>query len=657
VNTLSIDLETFGATPIKRGVYRYAEDCEILLVAWARNDERARVTDLTASPDPQAELEALQRMIDAADRCVVMNSNFDRTVLRHHGVTIPIEKIVDPTVIALQHALPGSLDKLCELLSVPRDLAKDKDGKKLIHLFCKPLPKNRKLARATRETHPDEWSRFIEYARLDVDAARAVLARLPRWNDCDSERQLWRLDQDVNDAGLRVDTELASSALRAFRRAGGALASTASRLTAGDVTSTTQRDKLLAYLLRERDFEIADMRSATVMKALEDDTLDPLVRELLENRKEAAATSPSKYQALLGSVCRDGRLRGTIQYSGASRTLRDSGRIFQPQNLPRCPGWFDGDEQERTVQAFKLDCEDLLYDDVVDRCSYAIRGCIVAEPGNKLVIADLSNIEGRVTAWLAGEEWKLDAFRAYDLGKGHDLYKVAAGRILGKRPEDVTKAERQNPGKIAELAGGFGGSVGAYRKMGGALLESMDDPEILVIVRAWRDAHPMIRNFWYDMERAAKAAIQNSSKAYVVRDIQFEMRTDPGGTPWLLMRKPNGRFLCYRNPQIDDGEISYEGMNQYTRKWERLRTWGGKLVENVVQSVARDVFKIGSLRAVAAGYRIVLPVHDELVCEVPDRPEFSAEGLSAIMAQDIDWAEGLPLAAAGFEAYRYRKAD
>mgnify|MGYP003440541638 CR=1 FL=1 len=655
MTTLHLDSETFSTTPIKRGHYKYAEDCEILLVAWARDDERVRVTDLTASADPQAELKALQRMIDAADRCVLHNSSFDRTVLRHHGVTIPVEKIIDPMVIALQHALPGSLDKLCELLSVPRDLAKDKDGKKLIHLFTKPLPKNRKLARATRETHPDEWSRFVEYARLDVVATREILARLPRWNDCHGERQLWRLDQDTNDIGVACDTELAESALRAFRRAGGALASTASRLTAGDVTSTTQRDKLLAYLLRERDFEIADMRSATVLKALEDDTLDPLVRELLENRKEAAATSPSKYQALLGSVCRDGRLRGTIQYAGASRTLRDAGRIFQPQNLPRCPDWFDADEQERTVQAFKLDCEDLVYDDVVDRCAYAIRGCIVAEPGCKLVIADLSNIEGRVAAWLAGENWKLEAFRAYDRGEGPDIYKVSAGRIIGKRPEEVTKAERQNPGKVSELSGAYGGSLGAYRKMGGALLDGMSDDEVMVIVRAWRDANPMIRNLWYDLERAAKAAIQNPDKAYVVRAMQFEMRRDPGGTPWLLLRKPNGRFLCYRNPEIDDGEISYEGMNQYTRKWERLRTYGAKFLENLSQAVARDVFKVGSLRAVEAGYKIVLPVHDELVCEVPDKSEFTAEGLSAIMAQGIDWAEGLPLAAEGFTSYRYRK--
>lgn len=656
MTTLSLDLETFSTTPIKRGAYRYSEDCEILLVAWARDDERPRVTDLTASADPQAELGALQRMVDAAERVVIFNSAFDRTVLRQHGVTIPVEKIVDPMVIALQHALPGSLEKLCELLSVPRDLAKDKDGKKLIHLFTKPLPKNRKLARATRETHPDEWSRFIEYARLDVVSTRAVLARLPRWNDCDSERQLWQLDQDVNDRGVRVDIDLANAALRAFQRAGGALASAASQLTAGDVTSTTKRDKLLAYLLAERDFEIDNLQAKTVEKALEDPLLDPVVRELLENRKEAAATSPSKYKALLGSVCRDGRLRGTIQYAGASRTLRDAGRIFQPQNLPRCPDWFGAGEQERTVQAFKLNCEDLVYADVVDRCAYAIRGCLVAEPSYKLVVADLSNIEGRVLAWLAGEEWKLEAFRAYDRGEGHDLYKITAGRILGKRPEDITKAERQDNGKTPELACGFQGALGAFRKMGGAAVDNMSDDAILTIVRAWRDANPNTRNFWYDMERAARAAITNPDKAYMVRSIQFEMRKDPNGTPWLLMRKPSGRFICYRNPETsEDSEITYEGTNQYTRKWERLKTYGGKFAEQATQSTARDIFKIGSLRAEEAGYRIVLPVHDELVCEVPDSPEWSAEELAEIMARPVSWAAGLPLAAAGFETTRYRK--
>ena len=655
MTTFFFDLETFSTTPIKHGSYRYAEDCEILLVAWARDGERVRVTDLTVSPDLKAELDALQSMVDEADRVVIHNSMFDRTVLRQHGVHIPVEKIVDPMVVAFQHALPGSLEKLCELLSVPRDLAKDKDGKKLIHLFCKPLPKNRKLRRATRETHPDEWSRFIEYARLDVDAMRAVLARLPRWNDCAGERLLWRLDQDTNDLGFRVDTELADAAMRAFRRAGGALASSAARITDGDVTSTTQRARMLAWLSKERGFEIGDMRAKTVEKALEDAALDPVVRELLENRKEAAATSPSKYQALLGSVCRDGRLRGTIQYAGAARTLRDSGRIYQPQNLPRCPDWFGAEAQEATVAAFKADCEDLLYDDVVDRCSYAIRGCIVAEPGNKLVIADLANIEGRVLAWLAGEHWKTEAFSAYDRGEGHDLYKITAGRILGKSPEDITKAERQNPGKISELAGGYGGSVGAYRKMGGAALEAMSDDEILGIVRPWRGAHKATVNFWYDLERAARAAIENPDKAYVVRLVQFETRRDPGGTPWLLMRKPNGRFLCYRNPAIEDGEIGYEGTNQYTRKWERLRTYGGKLTENLCQAVARDVFKTGSLRAAEAGYRIVLPVHDELVCEVPDSTEWGAEGMSEIMARPISWATGLPLAAEGFSSYRYRK--
>lgn len=654
IKTLTIDLETYCETPIKNGAYRYAEDAEILIVALAK-DGVSEVVDVSGPGEWEAYKPTLLSLIGESDRVLMHNSMFDRTVLRHSGVVVPVGKITDTMVIALQHALPASLDSLCELLQVPQDKAKSKAGKKLIHLFCKPRPKNMKLRRADRVTHPAEWAEFLEYARLDVDATNQVLARLPRWNDCDGERQLWRLDQDIVDTGAAIDTELASSALRAFRRAGGALASSAARLTAGGVTSTTQRDRLLSWLSEECGFEIADMRSATVLKALEDAELDPLVRELLENRKEAAATSPSKYQALLGSVCRDGRLRGSLQYCGASRTARWAGRIFQPQNLPRCPDWFDAEEQERTVQAFKLDCEDLLYDDVVDRCSFAIRGCLVAEPGNKLVISDLSNIEGRVLAWLAGEEWKLEAFRAFDRGEGHDLYKITAGRVLGKRPEDITKAERQYNGKTPELACGFQGSLGAFRKMGGAAVDSMDDDTILAIVRAWREANPMIRNFWYDLDRAVRAAIHNPRKAYEVRSIQFEMRTDPGGTPWLLMRKPSGRFLCYRNPQIDDGEISYEGTNQYTRKWERLKTYGGKFAEQATQSTARDIFAHGMLRASRKGFPIVLHVHDEIVSEMPENSELSAADLSAAMSLNPEWAPGIPLAAAGYETRRYRK--
>lgn len=690
---LYLDTETFSETTIKSGAHRYAEDAEVILVSIAVDDDPAIVWD-TSDPEPRkSQMAALQEMIDQADTIVIHNSAFDRTVLRiAHGVVIPVEKIDDTMVLALQHSLPGSLGMLCDVLGVPQDKAKDKDGKKLINLFCQPRPKNVKLRRATRETHPDEWNRFIEYARLDVDAMRDVRRRLPRWNDTPSERNLWRLDQRINDRGACVDAALAGAALRAFERASGALAARTSDLTGGRVTATTQRAKLMDHLRDEHDLVTADLTKGTVEFFLRTEDMDNTARELLEIRQQAAATSPAKYKALLGAVSSDGRLRGLVQFRGAGRTGRDAGRIFQPQNLPRSPDWFDGEVQEITISAFKADCEDLIWTNVSERCAFAVRGCLVAPEGAVFAIADLSNIEGRVLAWGAGEQWKLEAFKAYDQGIGHDLYKVTAGRILGKDPGDVVKAERQTMGKVPELACGYQGALGAFRKMGGSVVEGMDDETIQDIVKQWRAAHPRTKAFWYNMEAAAEQAIENPGEAFSVGyAATFDVKRDTFGISWLRMRLPSGRVLCYPRPAIynedcarcdgvgvvafeHDGKtkelkcpncggsgkqgsarITYEGINQYTRKWERLDTYGGKLAENWTQATACDVFMFGLRRAEEAGYAVVLRVHDELVCEVPEGSSLTHEALAEEMATNPGWAVGLPLAAAGFTTNRYRK--
>lgn len=693
MTTLFLDTETWGDLPLKKvGAYRYAESCETIIVSMAIDDDPVQVWDMSDPEPRKSQLAALQSMIDRVDEVVIHNSTFDRVTLAAQGVVIPVEKITDSMVIALTHGLPGALDTLCDVLSVPRDKAKDKDGKKLIQLFCKPRPKNTKLRRATKETHPNEWGAFLEYARLDIVAMREVLRRLPRWNHSDAERQLWRLDQDTNDLGFRIDLDLARSALRAFGGATSALAVAANDLTGGAVGSTTQRNRLLEYMNTELGFQTADLTKGTVERLLRDPSkLPDGVRILLENRQQAAATSPAKYQALIEATGSDGRLRGTLQFSGAARTLRDAGRIYQPQNLPRCPDWFDATVQELTIQAFKDEVEGLLYDDIVDRCTYAIRGSMIAEDGKKFCIADLSNIEGRVLAWLAGEDWKLEAFKKFDRGEGPDLYKVTAGRILGKEPGDVTKDERQMEGKVPELACGFGGALGAFRRMGGAKVDAMDDDRIIAIVKQWRGAHPATVKYWYALERAAKLALENPGNQYIVRSVAFDVKVDDFGQTWLRMKKPSGGYLLYLNARIEkhtcpkcdgtgkvafvyegvekmlgcpecggvgtvgSGQITYEGMDQYTRQWKRLETYYGRLVENLVQSVARDVFMTGYKRAMHSGYPVVLRVHDELVAEVPDTPEYTHEALSEMMAKPTQWMLGLPLAAAGFECHRYRK--
>ena len=642
MSTLHLDLETFSTVPITHGTHAYAEKSEVLLVAYAFDDEAVQVMDLTAG----GSLDHVQMWIDSADSVVIHNSAFDRTVLRHRGIHIPVDKVHDTMVQAMAHSLPGSLGQLCDILEVPTDKAKDKAGKRLIHLFTKPLGRNRKLDRATSETHPDEWAEFVEYARLDVEAMRSIYKALPVWNLTVPERSLWLLDQRINDRGVAVDRELATAALRAAQRAGRALADEISLLTGGLVTNTTQRGKTLDHL-RSIGLETDDLKRGTVKALLKGTAISPEVRAMLEVRLQAAATSPAKYRTLLQATSADGRLRGTLQFCGATRTGRWGGRLFQPQNLPRPT--LKQSKIDIGIAAMKADAEDLLFGNVMELCTSAVRGCLVAPEDKKLVIADLSNIEGRMLAFLADEEWKLEAFRDFDKGIGHDIYKLAYAKSFNIKPQDVTKDQRQL-GKVQELALGYQGGLGAFSTM--AALYGVDLPEETIndLVTAWRTAHPKTKSLWYNCEDAAKSAIREPDDMFEVGKLMFRM-----DDKCLRMVLPSGRSLCYPNAEIIGGKLTYEGTNQYSRKWERVETYGGKLVENATQAASRDILAHGLRAAEAAGYEVVLHVHDELICETPDTEEYSVDKLAQMMSSGPLWAVGLPLAAAGFETTRYRK--
>ncbi|CAB4144186.1 bifunctional 3'-5' exonuclease/DNA polymerase [uncultured Caudovirales phage] len=643
MTTLYLDLETFSSVPITHGTHAYAEKSEVLLVAYAFDEEAVQVMDLTAG----GSLDNVQMLIDSADTVVIHNSAFDRTVLRHHNVYISVDKVHDTMVQAMAHSLPGSLGQLCDILKVPTDKAKDKAGKRLIHLFTKPLGKNRILDRATSATHPDEWAEFVEYARLDVEAMRSVYTALPVWNLTASERSLWLLDQRINDRGVAVDRELATAALRAAQRAGRALAAEISDLTGGAVANTTQRGKTLDHL-RSIGLETEDLKKGTVKALLAGTDISPPVRAMLEVRLQAAATSPAKYRTLLQATSADGRLRGTLQFCGATRTGRWGGRLFQPQNLPRPT--LNQKDIDFGVAAMKADIEDVLFSNVMELCTSAVRGCLIAPEDKKLVIADLSNIEGRMLAFLAGEQWKLDAFRDFDKGIGHDIYKLAYAKSFNIKPEDVTKDQRQL-GKVQELALGYQGGLGAFSTMAALYGVNLSEETINSLVTAWRKAHPKTKNLWYNCESAAKDAVRNPGKNHKAGKLVF--RADDG---WLRMMLPSERYLCYPNAEVDDsGKLTYEGVNQYTRKWERLETYGGKLVENATQAASRDILAFGMKAAEREGYEVVLHVHDELICETPDIEEYSVDKLAQMMSSGPLWAVGLPLAAAGFETTRYRK--
>ena len=639
-------METYSTVPITHGTHAYAETAEVIIVAWAWDDG---VVQETPYPTPLF----VQSLIERAATVVIHNSAFDRTVLQQQGVFIPLSKIEDTMAMALAHSLPGSLGQLCDILHVPTDKAKDKDGKRLIQLFTKPRPKNTKLRRALPDTHPDEWKAFRAYACLDVAAMREVHKRLPKWND---ERRLWLIDQTINDRGIAVDLDLARAALRAAERSGADLARRSDNLTGGDVKSTTQRDVLKKYINAEHGVDMADMTKGTVADMLKKDDVDPDLRELLVIRQQASATSPAKYRTLLKGVSADGRLRGTLQFCGASRTGRWGGRLFQPQNLPR-PA-LKPSLIEAGIAAMKRDCEDLVVDNVMELCSSAVRGSLVAAPGKKLVISDLSNIEGRVAAWIAGEAWKTEAFKAFDKSGSplDDIYVRAYAKAFNVTPQAVLDNKKigdgmmRQLGKIMELALGFGGSIGAFSTMAKLYGVELPEEDIRRIVGAWRKAHSRIVSFWYDLENAARRVMLFPGEGTRIGPLRMDMKDD-----WLRVRLPSGRYLCYPNAGVKDGRIVYNGTNQYTRKWEQLETYGGKLFENVVQATARDVLAFSLINAEEKGYPVCLHVHDELITETPDTDAYTSDELSAVMSMSPSWGLGLPLAAAGFETRRYRK--
>lgn len=677
------DLETFSSVPISQGTHRYAEKARVLLWGYKFENEPAKVWDIAQDePMPQD----LKAALDNPEVMTVWHNGamFDTVVLKHAmGIDLPLSRIDDTMVKAYSHSLPGSLGALCDVLRVPTDKAKDKDGRRLIRLFCVP---DRNGCVQTHETRPEDWARFVEYCRLDVEALAEIDQRLPEWNWQARDRAFFEIDQQINRRGICIDTGLAQACVDLAEKTAAMNEERAKELTHGELDSARQRDAVLKHILREYGVTLPDLTKSTVERRLNDPDLPQAVKDLLAVRLSSTRTSIAKYKALLGSVSSDGRLRGTLQFRGASRTGRYSGRIFQPQNLAR-PTLSQLDI-DVGIEAIKGGWTDLLYEDPGELMSSCLRGVIIASPGKQLVVADLSNIEGRVLAWLAGEEWKLQAFREFDAGRGPDLYKATYGRTFGVNPNDVTKKQRQI-GKVLELAMGYQGGVGAFLTFASVYRVDLDelakhtfeaiDPQYLyeardahpwfkeqglthglaentfiaceAIKRAWRAAHPAITKYWADTETAIREALTNGSTNMAGRVVY-----DKKGA-WLRARLPSGRYLCYpaaRLPKDDERcAFLYKGINQYTRKWDLIKTYGGKCCENACQAVACDILVEAMPKIEAAGFEIVISVHDEFITEAPMHK--SARELESIMATAPAWAKDLPLAAAGFESLRYRK--
>ena len=686
---LWFDTETFSATPIAEGTYKYAANCEVMLLTYAIDDEPVRLLDLTEIDGISADF--LLAFEDPDVEIWGHNTMFDRTVLRYAlGLEAPIGRWRDTMVQALAHGLPGSLGTLCDIFKISADKAKIKDGSKLIHLFCKPLPTNRKLRRATHETHPEEWTRFCEYAIADTEATREIHRLMPKWNYPNNrvELELWHYDQLINDRGFNVDLELVDGAIAMVAEEQQLLKQDVREKTNNDVQSATQRDEMLRHIFEQHGIYLKDLQKDTLKRALDDERVSEPVRELLRIRLSATSTSTSKYKALRKAVNADGRCRGTLQFCGAQRTGRDAGRTFQPQNLPS-RGLLPPEETEFGIGLMRdgLTVRDYFISDPMMLAVSAVRGVLIPSDGKVLNVSDLANIEGRYAAWTAGEDWKLQAFQDYDAGIGPDLYVLAYARSFNVEPDDVSKDQRQI-GKVQELMLQYQGGVGAF--VTGAATYGFDIEELAeniydtlpeaqvseaksflafcvkkkmsrhglsdqafitcdVLKRLWREAHPQICSLWKDLEEAARCAIAAPNTDFRARGLVVDRKG-----MWLRIRLQSGRYLCYPSPRIDtDGKLSYMGVNQYTKKWDRISTYGGKLFENICQAGSRDVLFHSIPSVEAAGYQVLIRVHDELVCE--SEKDLTAEELSAIMTAPRDWTDGLPLAAAGETLLRYRK--
>ena len=699
-----MDLETYSECDIKRGAYAYAEHptTEVLLWGYAIGDAPAKVWDVTRGEAMPHDLhEALGEVMAGEAKTVWHNGfNFDTNVLaqsrdRRTRIRIPRSAIIDTMHIAYQHGLPGALGDLCTIYGLGEDKAKDRDGKRLVQLFCKPhrYGKNDPTkVRYNRVSRPEDWERFVNYCRLDVEAERELFKRLPRINLTRQERALELLDDRINQRGMLMDTDLARAAIKALEDEAKANRSRTAELTGGALDSTTRTAALIAYLKDRFGIELKNLQKNEVARLIEDDTIPEPMRDLLRIRLTSAKASVKKYQAILDCVNSDGRLRGCLQFRGASRTGRWSGRLFQPQNLPRQTK--DPDDVNKDIDDLKAGELWMWARDLAGDLAQALRGAIIVPPGKKMVVADYSNIEGRVLAWVAGEKWKLQAFRDYDAGTGPDLYKLTYARAFNIDVAKVTKPQRQM-GKVLELAMGYGGGVGAFVAFATGYsvhLETMADSLDGVIPsdvyeescdlyewaagqnrlgglsrkvwiacdsvkRLWRRSNPHIVALWDSAAAACVTAIREPGVKVGIA-LDGAVHAVRKGS-WLYIRLPSGRFLCYPSARLGSKEegcdLTYMGVNQYTRKWERIKTFAGKLVENTIQAIACDVLAAALPRLDANGYEPILTVHDEVLAEALDTDEFTHERMEKLMATNPKWAEGLPLAAAGFESKRYHK--
>lgn len=646
---LGIDIETYSSRDLSKcGVYKYVEapDFAVLLFAYSVDNAPAVIVDFAQGEELPGEI--MDALINPEVVKTAWNAAFERICLtKHFGLSTPL----DPAqwkctmVRAARMGLPLSLGQCGEVLKLAD--GKMAEGKTLIRFFSVP---GRNGVRHLPEAAPDRWETFKKYCIRDVDVEQALLAKLRRLEPAEFDEELYIADQEINDRGVLIDRELVDAAARFDVEYKAELLKEAQKLTGMENPNSAAQIK--EYLKRETGVMYASINKKNIDEIEGALTYWPKARRVMAIRREMAKTSNKKYEAMQTCVCDDGRIHGLLQFCGAARTGRWAGRLVQVQNLPQ-NHLADLDFARSLVKAGDLEEFEMNYANVTQVLSELIRTAFIAAPGHILHVCDFSAIEARVIAWIAGENWVLDVFR-----EGGDIYCATASRMFGVPVEKHgPNAHLRQKGKISVLALGYGGGVPALEAMGGSKL-GLSEKDKKDTVRQWRDANPKIVRLWAVVEKAAFTAIKTGNTVTIHRGITVGFR-------WgmLLITLPSGRTICYPRAKVsieyDDGWrgdheiIEYEGLNQTTKKWETLRTYGGKLVENIVQATARDILGIVMLRARRADLPIVFHVHDEIIAETPiDRPLADVE---ALFSEPIDWCRDLPLKGAGYSTPYYLK--
>lgn len=661
-----IDIETYSEVDIKTcGLYRYATDpsFEILLIAWATDDGsgfgETQCCDLaTGDPFPAELLEAFQ---SGTVRLIAHNASFERVCFSVHlqrhfpgqylqpGAFLSPDNWVCTMVMAGSLTLPMALKDVGAVLKTAQQ--KDKEGERLIKLFsmpCKPTKSNGYRTRNLPQNYPADWAKFKGYCIQDVNTEIDIYKRLKRFPMPDREWHHYRVNERVNDRGVKIDTELVQQAIACDLMLSDAMTKKAYELTGLENPNSVSQ---LKSWLDERGIPMDSLGKkdvAQMIGELDKNGVDEEAMDMLKLRLQMAKSSVKKYQAAERCVCPDGRARGLFQFYGASRTGRYSGRNIQLQNLPQ--NHISTLEQARDL--VKMGCFDMvesIYGNTPDVLSQLIRTMLVPKEGCEFIVADFSAIEARVLAWEAEEQWVLDAFE-----NGEDLYCATASQMFHVPVvKHGVNGELRQKGKIATLACGYGGSSGALISMG-ALQMGLKEEELPEIIDSWREANPKIVQYWWDVEKAAMTAYKTGERSEIGK-IAFEFWS---GTLWMVL--PSGRRLAYLKPRTQPNRfgrmsLTYEGVGQ-NHKWSRQETYSGRLVENATQAIARDILAEAMARMEDYGLSIVGHVHDEVIIEAPVG-KYTVNEVCKLMAVKPDWCEGLPLSAAGYLAPAYYFKD